>query len=376
MYHIRTVWKGIELASYDSHIVLLRRGGWDMHRDRIALLIALLVVGLCVGPVAAAAVDLYTNRAAWESAVSTVRMMEDFEAETPGTYMTPYSTSAGISVERFGISMDLIVRDNGAVNDSREFLIKDYGGGSFFSFPSSRRQLGFGFDWVTGAEAWTLKYLGQEYSLAANSSGFFGLADPDAQTMSFELTSPTLTQDGLAMDDLTFSPRLLVFTDHASWESALGLTPFIEGFELELPGSYQTPYTTGGNCSLGSSGSPIDFDIINGGLIDGSVELHLSDPGTQLTLGFPGTEGQRGFGFDWETPFESWSLVVLDEYLSLRGMSGGFVGVVDQTGQIHSFEVSVLGIVQGGLHLDNIAFASGTVPVRAVTWGQLKSRYR
>jgi len=363
-------------TSYALYVVLFPGKGLAMSRDGILILIALLAVGLCLGPVAAAAVDLYTDRAAWESAVNTVRTVENFESETPGTYMTPYQSHAGINVETPGMMIELIVRDNGAVNDSREMVVKDSGERSFFTFPANRHQLGFGFDWATGAEAWSLKFLGEEYVLTSNSSGFIGLADPDGQSYGFELTSSALTQDGLAIDDLVFSPRILVFTDYASWEAALGLTPFIEGFEIETPGSYQTPYMTGGNCSLSSPGAPVDFDIIEGGLIDGSRELHLSDPGTQLSIEFPGTEGQRGFGFEWKTPVETWSLDVLDEYVSLTGMSQGFVGVVDQTGQIHTFEVSVLGIVQGGLHLDNIAFASGTVPVQPATWGQLKFRYR
>jgi hypothetical protein len=347
-----------------------------MRREGIFLLITLLLLGLCLGPGAAAALDVYTDRGAWESAVATVRMTEDFSAETPGNYMTPYETEAGISLETPGFGIDVIIRDTGVVNGTRELLLKDNGERAFFSFPPDRRQLGLGFDWVTGGEAWTLKFLGQEYAFPANSSGFFGLADPDAQSYGFELTSPVPAQDGIAIDDLTFSPALLLFTDYASWEAALGLTPTLEAFEIETPGSYQTPYTTGGDCTLEGSGSAVGLEIISSGLVDGSLELYLSDPGTHLLVDFPGSEGQRGFGFEWTTPFESWSLTVRDEYISLRGMSGGFVGVIDQTGTTLGFEVSVLGIVQGGLHLDNLAFAAQTVPVQPITWGRLKARYR
>jgi hypothetical protein len=347
-----------------------------MSRNTTAMLLVSAVITACLLPVTAESVDLYTSRAQWETTVQTLRMAEDFESETPGTYMTPYQTAAGMNVETPGMFIDLTVRDNGAVNNSREMLIQENGERSLFFFPVNHNQLAFGFDWATGGEAWVLKFLGQEYPLAANASGFIGLVDTDGQSYGFELTSSATNQDGLAIDNLAWSPALLVFRSRPEWEAFAGTAPFTEGFESDTPGSYQTPYFTGNGCDLQSMGVAIDLDVIDSGLVDGSRELHFSDHGRQLSLGFPDGEMQAAFGFEWATTQESWSLYARDEYIGLTGMSSGFVGIVDQTQSTTSFILTSSIVVQQGIHIDNLTYFQGIVPTVPTTWGAIKAKYK
>lgn len=335
-----------------------------------------LCAGLCLGATTAESVDVYTDRGTWETAVTTVRMTEDFESETPGVYMTPYQTAGGFNVERGGMFLDLTVRDGGAVDGSREILIQDYAGRAFFTFPANRHQLAFGFDWATGGEAWTLKFLGQDYPLAADSGGFIGLVDADGQSFGFELTSAVETQDGLAIDNLDYSQAVFVYTDRVAWETALGQSVVVEDFEVDAPGDFQTPYTTAGGCELTGLGGPIDLSVVASGLIDGSRELHFRDYGDQLSLRLPGDNPVRGYGFDWKTTQESWSLYARGEYVSLTGTGSGFIGIIDQTGLTEDFVLTSAIVVQQGIRVDNITFPSGTTPVVPTTWGALKGKYR
>lgn len=96
-------------------------------------------------------------------------------------------------------------------------LLQDYGGRLLFGVPLYRRQLAFGFDWATGGEDWTFKFLGQEYTLA--------------------------------VDNFEFSPAIFVYTDRAEWETALGQAVAVEHFEADAPGAHQTPYTTAGGAT-------------------------------------------------------------------------------------------------------------------------------
>lgn len=116
--------------------------------------------------------------------------------------------------------------------------------------------------------------------------------------------------------------------------------------------------------------------MVASGLIDGSRELHFSDYGDQLSFGLPGGETRQGFGFDWKTTQEAWTLIARGEYISLSGTGEGFVGIIDQTGMTEAFLLSSSIVIQQGLRIDNVSYPEGTTPVVITTWGALKGKYR
>jgi hypothetical protein len=346
-----------------------------MNCRQFAPLLSFAAVAL-FSPADAGAVEIFTDRGEWAAAVGKNINVEDFANQTVGTFGTPYQTEAGFGFETPGMPILLQIRDAGVVNGSREMLIKDMGNNVIVGTPQIRRQLAIGFDWDTGLEAWQLRVSMQVIPLPANSSGFVGIYDPAGEIGGFSVTSPAQIQDGLAIDDLSYVPRILVFTDPLEWQAALPGAVTEEDFEGDAPGTYSTPWTTGGGCILESGAGAFDLEILDSGQIDGSRELHFADYRNQLSIRFPGYGYRQAVAFRWITTFETWDLKVHQESISLIGLTGGFMGIVDQSASLESIRLTSLSIVQEGISIDHLAFSSDPVANRPDTWGKLKARYQ
>jgi len=339
------------------------------------LIVVLVSLALLLLSRVAQALDTYTDRSQWEANTKGLLFIEDLESEIVGMWGTPYSTNAGFGVETPGFGVIIQVQDNGLVNGSRDINLKDVGNRFFFSFPDARAEIAFGFDWATGTESWMLKVGQETIALPGGANGFVGIVDDAGELAGFELTSIAVLQDGLDIDDLSYNPSLILFADRSEWEGMIE-TPDVESFEQDAIGVHQTPYSTTGGCSVQSLGSANDVEISAPGAIDGSRELKLHDQGNELAIGFPGGAVQAGFGFDWKTGIQVWTLKIRQEQITLAGQSDGFFGVVDQTGLLDSFLLNPATINHDAVNIDNLAYSGQTVPTRPVTWGGLKWRYR
>lgn len=150
------------------------------------------------------------------------------------------------------------------------------------------------------------------------------------------------------------SATLTVYTDRNAWAAGLGGKIVTDDLGDDSVGNSNTPFTTARGVTFTVlSGSPITIQVIDAGLVNGSRELHFRDfaAGVNVTL----SNSVRGFGFDYDTAVEPWTVQVGDQSTVLPANSNGFVGYVDDAGPISSFTLTGAPGAQGGISLDNLS---------------------
>ena len=170
---------------------------------------------------------------------------------------------------------------------------------------------------------------------------------------------------------LPAAATLTVYTDRSAWETSLGGAPVTEDFSGDPAGNHDTPFTTvKGTTFTTLSGDPITIQVVDGGLVNGSRELHVRDFGARA--GVMLASSGRGFGFDYDTAIESWTVQVGDQTAELPADSKGFIGFINDSGLISSFTLrgSLAGGAQGGLSLDDLSRDD----VRTASPGELHNR--
>jgi len=149
---------------------------------------------------------------------------------------------------------------------------------------------------------------------------------------------------------------LTVYTDRAAWEAALGGNVVTEDWTGDPVGDYATPYITAeGTIFTALSGSPITLQIVDGDHVDEVRELHFRDFAAGVGVTLP--NNGRGFGFDYDTAVEPWSVTAGGRTTLLLPHINGFVGYVDDSGPLTSFTLKGASGAQGGISLDNLSRA-------------------
>jgi len=168
---------------------------------------------------------------------------------------------------------------------------------------------------------------------------------------------------------------LEVFTDRSLWVTALHGTPTLEDFEGDAPGYHLTPYETAEGALLDSMNDPITLGIVEGNWLNNTQGLHYRDFGQHLLWVLPGGSALHAFGFDYSTDDNDWEVRVRGESFVLEDNTGGFFGVVDREYSLASFITTCTAWAQGGLSVDNVAYASSTTGVEATSFSRIKQLY-
>ncbi|MDX1996822.1 MAG: hypothetical protein SF066_03805 [Thermoanaerobaculia bacterium] len=148
-----------------------------------------------------ATVTTFTDRAAWQSALQGVST-ESFEAELVGDYSTPFSTTQGTQAQTVsGAAGTIQVVSGGLTNGTRELRFREFGPGMLFMLSAYTRAVAF--DYTTSGENWRVEVAGGVATLQANSTGFIGFIDDSSLLRSFKLSSSSLIQGGVSLDDLS-----------------------------------------------------------------------------------------------------------------------------------------------------------------------------
>jgi hypothetical protein len=270
----------------------------DVRNDRVwgALIAVFLLLFLTAS--VQANLNFYTDRAAWQNALGTSYLTDDFESETAGAYTLPFTTSSGILFESvLGPISAFQILVPGVINGTQEVHVRDFSAQMRTSFPGGQPVSGFGFDWRTAVEDWDLQVGGSTVTLPHNSTGFLGVVDDTRSTVSFILTSSSFAQGGISVDNLAYGRAFDVYTDRASWRAALSTPILREDFESETFGTYPLPYTTAAGLVMTEVlGTITAFQIFAPGVVNGSLEMHVRDFGNQLSCGFPGAMPQLSSG--------------------------------------------------------------------------------
>jgi hypothetical protein len=173
----------------------------EMKRSRFVL-VAAFGLGLWIAvPPLQAAVTVYTDRAAWEAAV-TCPVTEAFEQDTLGTFPVPFVTGGGTRLTSVsGAALQIQVLGGGLFNGTRELHFRDFNAGVRLTFSVAARA--FGFDYDTAFESWTLSAGGQTTNLPGDSRGFIGYVDDSGSLAELILTGATGAQGGISLDNLS-----------------------------------------------------------------------------------------------------------------------------------------------------------------------------
>jgi hypothetical protein len=160
-------------------------------------------------------------------------------------------------------------------------------------------------------------------------------------------------------------PGITTYSDRPTWVAAASGAGNIhcDDIELDTPGNYPTPppYFTaggtggGGSWSFVSQGSQVVIQVLTGGIINGSQEIHFRDFGVGVNVRppCPITPGAgSSFGFDYATS-EPWTVVIGGQNFVLPANTIGFFGVV-ASGPIPSFVLTSPIQPQGGISVDNL----------------------
>ena len=139
------------------------------------------------------------------------------------------------------------------------------------------------------------------------------------------------------------------------WESAVGETFVIEGFEHDSIDYRELglPYMTeNGFLFNGKSHA----QMLNGTeLLPSGNLLHFRDWEQGLTITFPDDRAARAFGFDYTTN-EEWRLTFNNVEITLPTGRNMFVGIILSQDFPKGFTLSSHEHAQGGLSVDNISY--------------------
>lgn len=156
------------------------------------------------------------------------------------------------------------------------------------------------------------------------------------------------------------------YSSRSAWLSALGQPVFCEDFESDTVGNYTTPYFTSGGWAVSSVSSPLTIQVIGGGLVNGTQELHFRDFGAGVRFTPPG--GAVGaVGFDFDTAIEAWDFKVDGVMTVLPASTTGFIGYIG--GPFSDFVLTSSSPVQGGISVDDLCIpvpAPGPAAILAV----------
>ena len=159
-----------------------------------------------------------------------------------------------------------------------------------------------------------------------------------------------------------------VYTNRALWQA--GLNAVTEDFQVEVVGNHQTPFTTvNGTLITSVSGPGIPISVFDGGIVNGSRELHFRDfgAGVQFHLSQVGT---IAFGFDYyasdgpgaHNPNLPWVLSAGGVTTPLVANLPAFIGYIDNQGTLPAFTLTGPPGAQGGISLDDLSVATQAPP--------------
>jgi hypothetical protein len=345
-----------------------------MNRSGIFTRLALLAALILVPATAGAELAVYADRDAWEAAVPTALLVEDFQSDPPSTYTTPYTTHAGVRLtslhDPLGIHIQAIF------NMTRGLVYSDHGNQLCWSFPDLPANA-FGFDYQTDGNDWELLVGETVVTLPAATAGFVGVIDDDRTWPGFVTTCDAGEQDGLSVDDLAVADIFFgenhVIGSASRWLSQVTPT-VIEYFSCDAAGTYGPTYQTAAGLLLASF--PPDqctFHIV-ASWISSNALMHI-EYGRELMWSFPGSgTGCSGFGFDYKTGDGGWVVSYGRFQVPLPANREGFVGFVTPGGA-DWWWVTVSAGSGGFLGVDNVRFRPGSTPARETTWGAVKALY-
>ena len=147
---------------------------------------------------------------------------------------------------------------------------------------------------------------------------------------------------------------ITVYTDRQTWVATVGGKVAVVDFSRDAVANDETPFTTADGIGLSSpSNLPLTIQVLDGGLVNGTRELHFRDFAAGMAVTIPGNG--FAFGFDYDTAVESWTIQVGDRAVVLPADSKGFVGYVDDAGPVGAFTLTGAAGAQGGISLDNLS---------------------
>jgi hypothetical protein len=123
--------------------------------------------------------------------------------------------------------------------------------------------------------------------------------------------------------------------------------------------SVMVPYMTGNGFTIDGNGYP-EISRSSQLLPTGNL-LHFRDWEQGITLTFPGGQPVGMFGFDYASP-EEWVISFGSHTIRLPPTQGGFVGFLLYQDFPMQFTLSSSAPLQGGLSMDNLAYASPYLP--------------
>jgi hypothetical protein len=171
-----------------------------MKRERLLLAVPILTL-LAAAP-AAATLTVYTNRAAWTAAVSGNVVTEDWTGDAKGNHPTPYATAEGTTFTTLsGSPITLQIFDGDDSDEPREIHFRDFAAGMGVTLPNNGH--GFGFDYDTAVEPWTVTANGRATILLPQTNGFVGYVDDSNPVTSFTLRGANAPQGGISLDNLS-----------------------------------------------------------------------------------------------------------------------------------------------------------------------------
>jgi len=245
-------------------------------------ILTLVMIGVLAPRPAAAALTIYTSRAAWESAVS-AHYVEDLESEPANfTGPTPYTTAQGWDFTSIGSTVTIQFFEPGIVNSTQTMHFRTnnpVGQMLQVAPPAGTTSLGYGFDYDTAGESWDLRVGGVVVAtMPGSTNGFLGFLDT-SPVADFVLSSPSAVQGGLDIDNF-------------SGEGIIPAPPVMFGLANSALGSALLGLSSGGGnltrlCiyNIGSSGK--DGVAINAGRVEGiSAEMPWDLAGTPQGASF------------------------------------------------------------------------------------------
>jgi len=177
---------------------------------------------ICHVPLASAQ-TIYTDRAAWENAVSMPLMVEDFESE-PGsnsydTFDLPYLTFNGLLIDKVNPDIDtgqqFIADGLASGGTSTTIHIRDFNAGIRFTNTNGGTNAAFGFDYYLNnhAETWDVSFLDDDGNISRHTlprgpePKFFGVIGSAADLSEFTLIGDLHFggQGGIDIDNVTFA---------------------------------------------------------------------------------------------------------------------------------------------------------------------------
>jgi hypothetical protein len=145
------------------------------------------------------------------------------------------------------------------------------------------------------------------------------------------------------------------YTDRAAWKAAVANIAN-EDFESDKLGDHPTPFTTAGGSTVTALGaSPIQIQVSDSGLVNGSRDLHFRDFNAGIMFAI--ASSSNAFGFNYDTANESWVLEAGGTSTTLLAETKGFIGYVSASGPLASFVLRGAAGAQGGISIDNLGRA-------------------